>query len=431
MKRLTHQDRTFSVIIATHNREGYLRRALESMRKQTLAAPEWEVIVADNASTDGTAALVETIRADWPGLRYLFLDRANTSRARNWAARYARGRWLVFTDDDCVLPPAWLERAKPIACRESVRLFGGPAVQTPDGPVPEWFQRDYETHDLGNVPRWLRSSEYLIECNFFIEADLFDRIGGFREELGPGQARFGYHEGTELQQRARGGLHQAASFYEPGLSVQHLLRPEKCRIRHRIQRQIIAGYDHVRVHRGQGAHPAWMIPIDGLRLLWRSWRIAWSVLFEVPTRNRSRHPEWRQFVYEKISRKIYLLGETLGDLAEELHWPHRATWSHGKMTVRSRIRLPLLRLYRFIQIQAGKSWTPTRIELQTRAWIRECPGAGTCRQVSEGEVIPNRPSRPQLGGIHPDSLSPKRNSARQRGWRKFLPPRCLDPALPW
>lgn len=401
MKRFTTKDRNFSVIIATHNREHYLRRALDSLQRQTLSPDQWEVIVADNASTDGTAALVEKIRAGWPSLRYLFLDRANTSRARNWAAQYARGRWLVFTDDDCLLPPAWLERATRIAERESVRLFGGPAIQTPDGPVPGWFQRDYETHDLGAVPRWLLSSEYLIECNFFMEAELFEKIGGFREELGPGQTRFGYHEGTDLQQRARAAPYQVASYYEPALSVQHLLRPEKCRIRHRIQRQIIAGYDHVRVHRGTGAHPWWMIPIDGVRLLWRSWRIAWSILFEVPTRNRARHPEWRHFFYEKISRKIYLLGETLGDLAEELHWPHRATWSHGKMTMRSRIRLPLLRLYRFLQIWAGKDWTPTRIEFDTPGWLRESQDSASCRQVSEGEVISNRPSHPQLGKLHP------------------------------
>ena len=427
MRRFTPQDRWFSVIIATHNRESYLRRALASLRQQVLTNTDWEVIVADNASTDGTAALVEKLRVDWPELRYLFLDRANTSRARNWAAQYARGRWLVFTDDDCLLPPGWLQRAVRVAGQDQVRIFGGPAIQTPDGPVPEWFQRDYESHDLGSASRWLRSSEYLIECNFFIEAEFFKTIGGFREELGPGQARFGYHEGTELQQRARSAPLQAGSYYEPELSVQHLLRPEKCRIRHRIYRQIIAGYDHVRVHRGKGAHPCWMIPVDGVRLLWRSWRILWSILFEVPSRNRTRHPEWRQFFYERISRKIYLLGETLGDLAEELHWPHRATWSQGKMTLRSRLRLPLLRLYRWMQVRAGKEWTPTRIELDTPAWARESPDHGTCRVVSEGELIPNRPSYPQLGSIHPrlcvsePELSPRTWVAEISGGKVYGP----------
>src|SRR5947209_567269 len=73
----------FSVIIATKDRAEHLDRALESLGKQ-IGAPEFEVVVVDNGSTDATPLVVERARSQQPyELVYVFEERPNRGAARN------------------------------------------------------------------------------------------------------------------------------------------------------------------------------------------------------------------------------------------------------------------------------------------------------------------------------------------------------------
>ncbi|VAX09159.1 glycosyl transferase, family 2 [hydrothermal vent metagenome] len=84
-----------SVIIPTHNRAHILARAIESVEKQQLAATE--IIIVDDGSTDGTAALVNDI---FPSCRYLWQDNQGVSSARNSGIEAADSEWLAFLDSD-------------------------------------------------------------------------------------------------------------------------------------------------------------------------------------------------------------------------------------------------------------------------------------------------------------------------------------------
>ena len=79
-----------SATICTHNRAQYLGKALKSLSDQTLPATDFEVLVVDNASTDDTAALVESVQPMLPSLRYVFEGSLGLSRARNAAIRSLR-----------------------------------------------------------------------------------------------------------------------------------------------------------------------------------------------------------------------------------------------------------------------------------------------------------------------------------------------------
>jgi glycosyltransferase involved in cell wall biosynthesis len=92
-----------SVIIPTYNRRELVQRALDSVFAQTCR--DFEVIVVDDGSTDGTRAAVE----GRPGVRYLFQDNAGPARARNVAMRQARGELIAFLDSDDVWWPDFLE----------------------------------------------------------------------------------------------------------------------------------------------------------------------------------------------------------------------------------------------------------------------------------------------------------------------------------
>ncbi len=96
-----------SVIIPTHNRAGYLPRALNSVFKQT--EPPGEVIVVDDGSTDDTETLIKN---NFRQVRYLKQTQQGVSAARNAAIRAASGQWIAFLDSDDEWLPGKLSAQK-------------------------------------------------------------------------------------------------------------------------------------------------------------------------------------------------------------------------------------------------------------------------------------------------------------------------------
>lgn len=97
---------TCSVIINTYNRVAYLRRLLGALDR--LRDAEFEVVVVNGPSTDGTAALLDTYRGR---IKVVSCPERNLSRSRNLGIAAASGDLVVFIDDDA-LPedPLWLHR---------------------------------------------------------------------------------------------------------------------------------------------------------------------------------------------------------------------------------------------------------------------------------------------------------------------------------
>jgi glycosyltransferase involved in cell wall biosynthesis len=97
-----------SVVVATMNRAEELGDLLASLERQSFTA--FEVVVVNDGSTDATAETLERFRQR-TALNFRFLSQQNrgVSAARNVGVSAARGRLVAFTDDDCILPPDWLE----------------------------------------------------------------------------------------------------------------------------------------------------------------------------------------------------------------------------------------------------------------------------------------------------------------------------------
>src|ERR1700722_6737317 len=103
--------RKITVIICTYNRCQTLQRALASVAASVLPPDvEWEVLVANNNSTDQTREAIEEFCRKYPGrFRYLLETRQGKSYALNSAIREAHGGILVFIDDDVIVEPTWLQ----------------------------------------------------------------------------------------------------------------------------------------------------------------------------------------------------------------------------------------------------------------------------------------------------------------------------------
>jgi glycosyltransferase involved in cell wall biosynthesis len=101
-----------SVTVFAHNpRPDYLQRVLDALRSQTLSKERWELILVDNASREKLAARFDLswhpngriVRNDIPE------EESSLTGARMRGVAEARGKWVIFVDDDNVLAPNYLE----------------------------------------------------------------------------------------------------------------------------------------------------------------------------------------------------------------------------------------------------------------------------------------------------------------------------------
>jgi glycosyltransferase involved in cell wall biosynthesis len=101
----------FSVVVTAFNRAGYLKDCIDSCLAQTF--PDFEVVVVDDGSTDGTQPLLRTI-AD-PRLRAIAHElNRGINPSRHTGVAHARGEWIVVVDSDWRLYPNSLQRLRDI-----------------------------------------------------------------------------------------------------------------------------------------------------------------------------------------------------------------------------------------------------------------------------------------------------------------------------
>ncbi len=96
-----------SVLVAAYNGEAFVGEALASLGAQTFR--DFEAIVVDDGSTDGTAALVAKLAARDERFRLIRQANGGTQAARNAALAGARGAWVALLDQDDVWLPQKLE----------------------------------------------------------------------------------------------------------------------------------------------------------------------------------------------------------------------------------------------------------------------------------------------------------------------------------
>lgn len=98
-----------SIITPAHNAERFIGETIRSVQAQTMG--DWEMLVADDASPDGTRGVVEELALEDPRIRLVALaQNGGPARARNAALAQARGRYMAFLDSDDLWLPAKLER---------------------------------------------------------------------------------------------------------------------------------------------------------------------------------------------------------------------------------------------------------------------------------------------------------------------------------
>ena len=94
-----------SVIIPTYNRCDLLKRAINSVIKQTITPKE--IIIVDNGSTDQTYQMVSSL---FPEINYFIEKKRGVSAARNKGILESKSKWIAFLDSDDAWKPTKLEK---------------------------------------------------------------------------------------------------------------------------------------------------------------------------------------------------------------------------------------------------------------------------------------------------------------------------------
>ncbi|MFI4869036.1 MAG: glycosyltransferase [Steroidobacterales bacterium] len=176
----------FSVVIPTHNRAGIVGRALRSVAAQTF--DDYEVIVVDDGSVDGTRAFLETVRS--PRCRIIRNDYSlGVSAARNRGVAAANGQWIAFLDDDDEMRPEALAmlHARLTSSPQLDFLWGGRVVHEVDAAGRYVARRKDNWNSVSSTVSGSAFLKLVLQIAtssaFTIRRTVFQAVGGFDERL--------------------------------------------------------------------------------------------------------------------------------------------------------------------------------------------------------------------------------------------------------
>jgi glycosyltransferase involved in cell wall biosynthesis len=168
-----------SVVVPAYNRRECIERALSSIQGQTYG--NWEALVVDDGSTDGTQQVVEQLARQDPRVRLIrHANNRGAQAARNSGIVVARGEWIGFLDSDDTWLPHSLEARVRVALRDKVSVVhsGGDVLQQ-DGVAQRYFVPPM----AGRVYPELLLREGPLFQGLLIAKQALQRIGGLDDRI--------------------------------------------------------------------------------------------------------------------------------------------------------------------------------------------------------------------------------------------------------
>ncbi len=182
---------TVSIIIPVYNQIEYTYRCLASIKQYTTDV-DYEIIIADDMSTDATAELdkfVTGVTVCRTGENLGFLKNCNN------AAKSARGKYIMFLNNDTTVTEGWLSSLVDLMERDHTIGMTGSKLVFPDGRLQEaggiiWSDGSGWNYGRGDDPddcqyNYVREVDYISGAAVLIRSKLWNKIGGFDERYAP------------------------------------------------------------------------------------------------------------------------------------------------------------------------------------------------------------------------------------------------------
>jgi glycosyltransferase involved in cell wall biosynthesis len=213
-----------SMVIPTHNQKEILAKTLDYLMVQDYPQEEYEIIVVDDGSSDGTQEMVKSKMGFGGNLRYFYQKQRGPHFARNLGIEKARGEIIIFVDSDIFTPPNFISEHVKFHQKFGDVVVSGPTVRT-----------DNLDNVFADINRKKAkklffdfSGPSFITSNLSVRKKFLIKVGGFDEEF----TGFGWHDwelGLRLKKlglKAKRNISAIVYHYKKKINVSRL--PSSC-----------------------------------------------------------------------------------------------------------------------------------------------------------------------------------------------------------
>ncbi len=213
-----------SIVIPTHNQKEILAKTLDYLILQDYPKDQYEIVIVDDGSTDGTQEMVKSKMGSGASLRYLYQKQCGPHFARNLGIEKAWGEIIIFVDSDIFTPQNFITEHVKFHQKFSDVVVSGPTVRTDN------LDNVFDDRDRRKVKKWLFdfSGPSFITSNLSVKRKFLILAGGFDEEF----TGFGWHDwelGLRLKKlglKAKRNINAIVYHYKKKISLSDL--PSLC-----------------------------------------------------------------------------------------------------------------------------------------------------------------------------------------------------------
>jgi len=207
-----------SVVICTRDRPDDARRCLKSLAG--VAYPHWDIALIDQSTDLRTRDVARGFARSLPHLAYHHTNEVGLSRARNKGVAATGGEIVAFLDDDCTVPPDWLERmAAAFARHPDAAIIYGMVRAAPHDPTESYVLVYPVAEERALRGRAARARARGIGAAMYLRRTAIGRVGPFDAHLGAGADLFRSMEDADYAYRClAAGLEIVES---PDIHIEH------------------------------------------------------------------------------------------------------------------------------------------------------------------------------------------------------------------
>lgn len=202
----------YSIIVPAYNAGNTIKDCLSAVVNQSMSRDDYEVIVVDDGSTDGTGDMVKKFP-----VKYICQPNRGPASARNHGAREAVGKIIIFTDSDCVPAYKWVEEmTKPFEKPDVIAVKG--AYKTNQRSlIARLVQTEFE--ERFKMLKRAESIDMVDTYSAAFRRDIFWQAGGFDESFPVAN-----NEDTDLSYKLSSAGYKMV--FNPEAIVYHLRHPD-------------------------------------------------------------------------------------------------------------------------------------------------------------------------------------------------------------
>lgn len=257
-----------SIIIPTYNRANQLSRAMKSLIELNFNSSQYEIIVIDNGSKDGTRQVVEKYISEYHKntIRYFYDNIPGLLTGRHRGAKEAKSEILIFIDDDICADKGWLGAIVDTFERyPDVSIVGGKCLPLYEISPPDWLDYfwqhipgegkmlcDLSLCDFGDKEKSIDPT-WVFGLNFSIRREALYELGGFHPDCISSNLQ--YYQGDGETGLSLSAIEKGyGAFYQPKALVHHEVASSRMTLEYFDKRYFYAGvcnsYTEVRRNKG-------------------------------------------------------------------------------------------------------------------------------------------------------------------------------------